>query len=200
MLVCSIVKFIDCLPHNWEKAIKSYEFHKESILSEKYFHKIIDSANITKECVSSIFDTLKALNNSDYWSYKMYNSWGKFPPAGILDGTATDLGDYDQCLAIEPNQVIGESQYCLIDISIPLPEPMPIHQNIFHKVNVLPEYLNRSKYNVFVKFSEDAAMFYWIYLKLGICTPNKCTQNDVKAIARKSELFKNVKYFNWNIL
>jgi hypothetical protein len=200
MLVCSIVKSIECVPQDWVKSINYYELHRESIVNPKYFSEIIDSANITKECVSSISDTLIALNNSDYWSLKMYNSWGKFPAAGFLDGTVTDFGDYDQCLSIEPNQVIGESQYCLIDISLPLPEPMPIHQNIFHKVNVLPDYVNRGRNGVFVKFSEDAAMFYWIHFKLGICTPNKCTQNDVKTIARKSELFKNIKYFNWNIL
>jgi hypothetical protein len=46
----------------------------------------------------------------------LFDTWGKFPPKGILEGTVTDFGDYDQCLAIEPNEVIRESQYCLIDI------------------------------------------------------------------------------------
>jgi hypothetical protein len=117
----------------------------------------------------------------------MYNSWGKFPPSGIIDGTVTDFGDYEQCLDIKPNEVIGESQYCLIDISLPLPKPMPIHQNFYHKVNVLPEFVNKSSNNVLVKLSEDASYFYWFYIRLGICTPNKCNQNDVKAMAKKSE-------------
>ncbi len=185
MLVCSIVKFIECVPQDWVKSIDFYEHHRESIVNTKYFSEIIDSENITKECVSSISNTLIALKNSDYWSLKMYNSWGKFPAAGILDGTVTDFGDYDQCLSIEPNQVIGESQYCLIDISIPLPNPMPIHHNMFHRVNVLPEYVNRSRNDVFVKLAEDASFFYWVNPSLGICVPNKCSINDVKTIARK---------------
>jgi hypothetical protein len=41
----------------------------------------------------------------------MYNSWGKFPPSGIIEGTVTNFGDYNQCLAIKPNEMIGESQY-----------------------------------------------------------------------------------------
>jgi hypothetical protein len=89
-------------------------------------------------------------------------------------------------LAIKPNEVIGESQYCLIDISLPLPKPMPIHQNFFHKVNVLPHFVNKSENNVFVEFSEDASYFYWISLKLGICAPNKCSQNDIHILAEKS--------------
>jgi hypothetical protein len=47
-------------------------------------------------------------------------------------------------LDIEPNELIGELQYCLIDISLPLPKPMPIQQNFFHKINVLPQFVNKS--------------------------------------------------------
>jgi hypothetical protein len=154
---------------------------------ELFFESIYKSANISDECKSSILDTLKALKNLEYWSYQMYNSWGKFPPSGILVGTLTDFGDYDQCLAIKPNTVIGESQYCLIDISLPLPKPMPIHQNFYHRVNVLSESMNKSGNNVLVKFSEDASYFYWLYLRLGICAPNKCTENDITAMAKKSK-------------
>jgi hypothetical protein len=116
----------------------------------------------------------------------MYNSWGRFPPSGVFEGTVTDFGDYDQCINIQPNQVIGESQYCLIDTSFPLPK-MDFHQNFFHKVNVLPEFINKSSNNAFVKFSEDASFFYWFHIRLGICTPNKCTQNEVQAMARNSK-------------
>ncbi len=153
----------------------------------QYFDAILKTTNISKECESSILDTMKALNNLEDWSHQMYNSWGKFPPSGFLSGTFADFGDYDQCLAIGPNEVIKESQYCLIDISLPLPKPMPIHQNFFHKVNVLPEFINKSSNNAFVKFSEDASFFYWFHIRLGICTPNKCTQNEVQAMAKNSK-------------
>ncbi len=41
---------------------------------------------------------------------------------------------YNQCLAIEPNEVIGESQYCLIDISLLLLKPLPIRQVINYHI------------------------------------------------------------------
>ncbi len=47
----------------------------------------------------------------------MLNSWGKFPPSAIFKGTVADFADYDQCLAIKPNELIGKSQYCFINIS-----------------------------------------------------------------------------------
>jgi hypothetical protein len=131
---------------------------------------------------------MKALKLLEDWAFQMSNSWGKFPPTGILEGTVADFGDYDQCLAIEPNEVIAKSQYCLIDISLPLPKPMPIHQNFFHKVNVLPQFVNKSGNNVFIKLSKDASYFYWFYLRLGICTPNKCTKSDLEVMTEKSNL------------
>jgi hypothetical protein len=137
--------------------------------------------------MSRHLNVMNAFTNLEDWSYQMYNSWGKFPPSGIIEGTVTDFGDYDQCLAIQPNQVIAKSQYCLIDISLPLPKPMPIHQNFYHKVNVLPEFVNKSKNNVLVKLSEDASYFYWVFIRLGICTPKKCSESDIRFLAEKSE-------------
>jgi hypothetical protein len=139
---------------------------------------------------------MKALKLLEDWAFQMYNSWGKFPPSGIIEGTVTDFGDYDQCLAIEPNEVIGKSQYCLIDISLPLPKPMPIHQNIFHRVDVLPQFVNKSGNNVFVKLSKDASFFYWVYIRLGICSTIKCSQKDVKTLIEKSMFSICEQYFD----
>ncbi len=175
----------------WENLINStLEFQNQNYGTQKsYFESVYNSANISAECKSSILGALKSLENLEDWSYQMYNSWGKFPPSGIIEGTVTDFGDYDQCLDIKPNEVIGESQYCLIDISLPLPKPMPIHQNFFHEINVLPEFMNKSSNNVFVKLSKDASLFYWVELKVGVCLPNMCSHNDVKALLEKSIIF-----------
>jgi hypothetical protein len=175
----------------WENLINStLAFQNQNYESqESYFESVYNSANISAECKSSISEALKALKNLEDWSYQMYNSWGKFPPSGVIEGTVTDFGDYDQCLDIKPNEVIGESQYCLVDISLPLPKPMPVHQNFFHKVNVLPEFMNKSSKNVFVKLSEDASLFYWLELEVGVCFPNMCSHNDVKVLLEKSIIF-----------
>jgi hypothetical protein len=117
----------------WEKLINSsIDFENENYeTQEHYFISFFNSVNISRECESRILDTLKALKNLEDWSFKMYNSWGKFPPSGILDGTVTDFGDYDQCLAIKPNEVIGKSQYCLIDISFQLPKMKKVYSSKF---------------------------------------------------------------------
>jgi hypothetical protein len=175
----------------WENLINStLEFQNQNYgIQKSYFESIYNSANISTECKSSILEALKALKNLDDWSYQMYNSWGKFPPSGVIEGTVTDFGDYDQCLAIEPNEAIGKSQYCLVDISIPLPKPVNNHHNFFHRVDVLPHFVNKSGKNVFVKLSKDASFFYWFYLRQGICTPNKCSKSDITLLAKTSKLF-----------
>jgi hypothetical protein len=175
--------------NNWNHLILFSQRNKDNYFERQtdYLKIIIKSSNISRECEKSVFDTIKALKLLEDWAFQMYNSWGKFPPTGILEGTVTDFGDYDQCLAIQPNQVIAKSQYCLIDISLPLPKPMPIHHNIFHKMNVLPEFVNKSGNNVFVKLSKDASFFYWVYIRLGICSTIKCSQKDVKTLAEKSK-------------
>jgi hypothetical protein len=175
--------------NDWKDLIKFSQLNKNYYFDKQteYLKIIVKSSNISRECETSIFAAINALNLLEDWAFQMYNTWGKFPPTGILEGTVTDFGDYDQCLAIEPNEVIGKSQYCLIDISLPLPKPMPIHQNFFHNVNVLPQFVNTSKSNVFVKLSKDASFFYWIFIRRGICTPNKCTQSDIKLLTEKSK-------------
>jgi len=178
------VRINSVLNSNWEKLINASNVFKQNV-NNNYLKRLIQSVNTSEECSTSISDTLQSLNNFEDWSYQMYNSWGQFPPSGILGGTVTDFGDYDQCLSIKPNKVIGKSQYCLIDVSIPLPEPMPKHQNFFHEVNVLPQYFNKSQKSVFVQLSKDASLFYWFFIRQGICAPNKCSKTDIENIANK---------------
>ncbi|CAG2164033.1 unnamed protein product [Oppiella nova] len=125
----------------------------------------------------------------------MLNSWPELPPTGFLSGTLTHFGDYDQCLNIPPNPVIDTPQYCLIDISLPLPKPIGSHHSFYHIVNVLPPKLNNSVANnnddnVFVKFSKNASFFYWMFIRLGICVPNKCLPSDVHNIAYSEKVFR----------
>ena len=191
MAIISVkIYFVNCIDSLWGQFINSskiYEKYKfESI--KQYLQIITKSTNISKECEQSIYNTFKGLDKWEDWSFQMINSWGSFPPKGFMSGSFVDFGDYDNCLSITPNEVIGESQYCLIDISFPM-RPMNKNQNLFHRVDVLPEYMNKSGNNVFVKLSKEASYFYFYSLKLGICAPNKCNENDMKSMTEKGLKF-----------
>ncbi len=104
---------------------------------------------------------------------------------GLFEGTLTDLGSYDQCLSIVSNDLIGSPQYCLIDFSLPIPHPMPKHQNLFHKIkNLLPNDISNKTNNAFAKLANEASIFYWISLRIGICSPNKCALNDIYSLSK----------------
>ena len=181
---------INCNFNNWNQLIKAIESNKDQVPYPneliKFLIKNYQNSNISSECKQSLDKTVEGLHNSEDWVYKMFNSWSKFPPTGLLSGTFTDFGDYDQCINIPANDVIGESQYCLLDISIPVPKPIGRHQNFYHSVNVLPEKLKSSgnMSNVFVNLSKSASFFYWIFIKNGFCVPSKCTKTDVLALAK----------------
>ena len=69
------------------------------------------------------------------------DSWGRFPSSGILKGSFTSLGSYDQCLAISipsgifsskarhDNRHQNEAQYCSIVFQPQLP-PRPAYHNL----------------------------------------------------------------------
>ena len=143
-----------------------------------------DNSNVNKisaKCNISIWHTLDALTNLDDWAVKMVNAWGTFPPSGLGVGTTTDFGSYDQCLGIAPNSVISKAQYCLIDFGPPLPQPMPVHHNLYHRVDITD--LNNQTSEFFKKHSEFASFYYWVSLRTGICVPSKCTAQDIELLA-----------------
>lgn len=58
------------------------------------------------------------------------DSSGRPLSSGVLHGTITDLGDYDQCLDINVNdeerdEPMFVGQYCLAKFSVPVPRPKP---------------------------------------------------------------------------
>ena len=153
---------------------------------KQQFLSITKSQNISIACNASIWQTVNGIQNLEVWAIDMINSWGSFPPSGVRMGTLTDFGAYDQCLAIEPNSMIEKPQYCLVDLIPPLPRPMPVHHNLHHTIDVLPKDfdINQSFQNVFTNYSEFASFFYWITLRTGICTPSKCSQQDINSLAK----------------
>ena len=124
-----------------------------------------------------------------------FNSWAKFPPSGTLAGTLTDFGDYDQCLSVD----ILPAQYCLVDISIPMP-PMPKFHNYYQQSKVLPniaelpsnstvQYLANG--TVYHALSDASSIFYYAYIQIGTCMPVQCTKDDIRNISSKG-LFQSI--------
>lgn len=96
--------------------------------------EILPKTNVSKQCSSSLQDLLQSIKSMDEWAMKLIDSWGKFPMAGIMEGTFTDFGSFDECLGILPNDVLGEPQYCSLEMR-PLLPPRPRFHNLVNSLD-----------------------------------------------------------------
>ncbi|XP_054167794.1 nose resistant to fluoxetine protein 6-like [Oppia nitens] len=181
-------------PSLWSDVLIATQLYSRSLYDDyrQLFQLLSKSANVSQDCQISVRQTLDALLQMQDWAHQMVNSWGKFPASGLLEGTTTDLGSYDQCLSIKSNQYIGEPQYCMIDLGLPVPQPQPRHHNLNHRVDVLPHHFIKNisfANHLFTRLSKEASFFYWISLRTGICVPNKCTFNDMDQLTIKFYIF-----------
>lgn len=86
-------------------------------------------------------------------------------PSGSLDGTLTDLGDYDQCLDVKQPRRNKHSeikgQYCTLELKPILPA---LHQSVTLNTKVL-DFGNASKDSVSVTFRVVIVLISIIYVK-----------------------------------
>ena len=137
----------------------------------------------------------------------MLESCGKFPPSGLLEGTFTDLGRYDECLDVEDVLPTGDglvatrmsAQYCSLIMRPPLPPRQPFHTFC----NRIPALLHLSSVDSVRRASslltlpsnwcplcqalrwlgQNAQYLYYTPLRVGVCTPVQCSTQDVQTMA-----------------
>ena len=189
LLITVLFRQILCSPEEWNQMFHSFaKYESKQIESDIEFAKsVYSSTKLSNDCNKSLNQTLEALRNSELFAYQLYDSWPQFPPKAVLEGTLNDFGDYDQCVAITPNLVIGSTQYCLIRLSVPLPNPTTVHLNVNHKINeIVAMFKNRTSEHVFTKLADNAIFFRLFPIKLGVCLPDMCDQNDVQLLTEKA--------------
>ena len=187
------------------------DFQKDVIdlLNFQYNHSIINSNNNNNhmnECQTDIRLALHSLRLGQNWAIQMFNSWGKFPPTGLVSGTFTDLGDYDQCIRIHANisrvdpisedkelfsNRIYRTQYCRISIAPPLP-PFPRQLNYYHEVkNLLPPVPLSLSLSFYQHMAHNAAIIHYSDLQIGFCVPERCSLENITTVAKKSKTIDN---------
>nr|XP_016931644.1 O-acyltransferase like protein [Drosophila suzukii] len=78
---------------------------------------LFDSRLPTQEdllCLSDMSKLMTALQGGQYWALKMIDAWGSIP-SGILSGNLYDLGNFDECINIEKENIRGK--YCFLTAS-----------------------------------------------------------------------------------
>ncbi|KAG9510270.1 hypothetical protein GZH46_01194, partial [Fragariocoptes setiger] len=158
------------------------------LFSIKLLPLIIGQAyEIDPQTMTGMLNVFNAVRGLKPWSLMLLDSWAKLAP-GVLQGTQSEFGDYDECLAIssEPSDevpTIIRGQYCLADVVFPKPprafvasnartnnnkvqerEPIQLRQRLLDFSKVSP-------YNGTI-FQHTANFFHMLYvdpIRVGIC-------------------------------
>ncbi|XP_075737041.1 nose resistant to fluoxetine protein 6 isoform X2 [Rhipicephalus microplus] len=144
---------------------------------------LVAGLDLNTDCFLSLLRVIGGLRKLNLESIRMLDSSSKLP-AGILEGTVTDLGDYDTCLGLSfPNRFDKQledfrGQYCGVAVRFPLPEKPEVIRHGAVIVNPIgfPEtsvlrYLARKSYTL-----------YHTFIRLGLCLPSHCTAEDVQKL------------------
>ncbi|GFV91177.1 nose resistant to fluoxetine protein 6 [Trichonephila clavipes] len=104
-------------------------------------------------------------------------------PEGILFGTFSTFGSYDECIAVKTpeknSQIQYIGQYCSVNIQPMLPEndrQFTIH-NAFNQYPKLRRVLEEMNID-----EETLAYYYILKHRIGLCIPSTCTYEDIQNV------------------
>ncbi|CAN7937042.1 unnamed protein product, partial [Ixodes hexagonus] len=117
------------------------------------------------------------------------------PAGGILTGTLTAFGSYDQCVAIEakdsPDQIPKfTGRYCTVELRPPIPHKPKYYT--LHDRKIIVERYNKNPSKVTGEIAEKMHFFYFLVYRYGVCVPSTCQREDVEKIA--SSLAKTAEF------
>ncbi|CAG2101628.1 unnamed protein product [Medioppia subpectinata] len=107
--------------------------------------EIFFSIDIPTDCLLSLIEVVNGIRREELWAIKFIDSMGRIP-TGIMEGTVSHFGEFDECLGIESpvnadtlsTQSLIKGQYCLAKIILPYPKKQPLdkraNKNISNKI------------------------------------------------------------------
>lgn len=143
-----------------------------TVLQEKF------TVNLSSSCLSSLNHLLSSFQQLQPWAVGMIDSWGKFPMSGVLEGTLTDFGDFDECISVVPPTMLPP-QYCTVEAR-PLLPPRPRFHNLVHPLHHFYNLTSiASSSPVGPLFLQNVHYFYYIMFRVGLCLPSECTRDEL---------------------
>ena len=126
---------------------------------------LVVHSNVSESCKTSFKRVDEAIGQGEEWAFRMIDSSGKTPPA-FLQGTVTELADYDECVDIISTDETVNGMYCMTDIF-----PMGYKGKI-------PRTDGQVSLNSMQHINNSAYYF-------GLCFPDGCNSEDVRVIMNK---------------
>ncbi|XP_023232400.1 nose resistant to fluoxetine protein 6-like [Centruroides sculpturatus] len=145
--------------------------------------RVNSDSKMSRECSTAFYQLTFGLQNMKSWAMRMLDSSGR-PPAGVLDGSFVDYGDYDECLNVvvkdeRQNEEKFRGHYCRINIHPLLPKKVP---RLTHNTPVL-DFSNFTKRDSVLRdIAKNGPMFYLLWFQYGLCVPSLCTEKDIQEV------------------
>ncbi|GFU34769.1 nose resistant to fluoxetine protein 6 [Nephila pilipes] len=132
------------------------------------------------KCLFDLANIFLGAKRLDAWAVRMMDATGK-PSGGLMEGTSTALGDYDECLDIKsPSRYPIIGQYCLLEINPPGSIVQAMKDYQVYKENTNHTIANTKSFLGFlqkVRTNPDHVIF-----RLGICVPKSCTTEGIQSL------------------
>ncbi|KAL1438077.1 hypothetical protein MTO96_010419 [Rhipicephalus appendiculatus] len=134
-------------------------------------------ADISTDCTFGLLQFTRAIQDLEPWALRLIDATAKYP-TGVLQGTLSDLGAYDECIETVVRDEYGATkvrgQYCDVHLSIG-------DDDAFLE-NLLPALLyTHRKVGHFMSFALDEVL---PGLRLGVCFIDACNELDLANIGR----------------
>ncbi|XP_067126916.1 nose resistant to fluoxetine protein 6-like [Centruroides vittatus] len=142
-----------------------------------YMLKMSEEVTLSSSCMSSLMRFVKDFMKMKDWTFSLLDSIGKLP-SGFLRATLWMQGDYDQCLDIETidNKII-RGKFCSVVIKLP-----KLRQDTIQMVSSSDITIVQLLKNLLKPFSISQAVSTLNELRLDVCIPDACIENDLENI------------------
>ncbi|KAF5272167.1 hypothetical protein FQA39_LY01249 [Lamprigera yunnana] len=102
LYICTLANYIESNVLNYSThlaKLSSSEYYANNILQHVMKNNTNQRITVSNACIENLIAFAQALLNGDEWAFRMFDANAKLP-AGLLQGYASALGSYDECLSI----------------------------------------------------------------------------------------------------
>ncbi|KAL3181652.1 hypothetical protein MRX96_036563 [Rhipicephalus microplus] len=134
-------------------------------------------ADISTDCTFGLLQFTRAIQDLEPWALRLIDASAKYP-TGVLQGTLSDMGAYDECIETVVQNKYGATkvrgQYC--DLHLSLGDDDAFLENLLPALSY-----SHKKVRNFTSYVLDEAL---PGLRLGVCFIDACNEQDIANIGR----------------
>ncbi|XP_035209686.1 nose resistant to fluoxetine protein 6-like [Stegodyphus dumicola] len=148
--------------------------------------EITGTQKLSPECMRNGLQMIDGLKNLKTWAFRILDASAKSPD-GLLIGSTTFLGNYDECLGTiarssrsrDYGKILFTGKYCLLEIK---PE-LPPKRRTYRMYDRIEEFENVSSSETIIdEIASRLHTFYSYVLNLGVCVPSGCKKEDLEIL------------------